>query len=386
MKFAVKTGTTNVKKWTEKLPRDGWLVTYTPSKVLAFRAGNTDGSAMRNDADGWRISSPTRKTFLTKLDEKNLLINEDASQREVKSVSISKISGKLASFDTPLALTTKTMWYTETIPSEVDANIKKIQVDLLCNWLPSELTPPQDITEGFLITPTSFIPDGRDQKDIVERRKTKGKDALTAELGMPIYVEELTGTCTDRTAIADGGEITLQLMQPKDGQQITRNFSVRHQTQSPFKIKTMKLYLGSVELKSFKYNKEGNLIDISDVTIPPEIPAGKYDLKVIVIDEKWYSDSKTVAVTLVDADTHAPYLMEDKVKVTENNKGGFDIVILFADEEGTIASGMIKKDEKIIHEFKGNVAYFSVGTLGPITYTVTDGAWNAANGTYELKN
>lgn len=52
IKFATKTGTTNVVKGKEKLPRDGRLMSYTPSKVLALRAGNTDGAAMHKNAYG----------------------------------------------------------------------------------------------------------------------------------------------------------------------------------------------------------------------------------------------------------------------------------------------------------------------------------------------
>ncbi len=385
IKFAVKTWTTNVKKGDQKLPRDGWLVTYTPSKVLAFWAGNTDGSALRADAYGGWISSPTWKTFITKLKEKGLIQNETASEREVKSVTISKVSGKLASFDTPLALSQKTLAYTNTVPLQVDENITKIQVDMLCNGLPSELTPPQDLSDAYLIKPETFLPDQRDQADIIERWKTKGIEKYTAELGLPIYLEELTGACTDRAEIASGGEISLDLVQPKEWQQISRNFSVRHQTKSPFKIKTMKLYLGSIELKSFKYNKEWNLIDISNISIPPEVPAGNYSLKAIVIDEKWYSDSKTVNVQLIDADINAPYLMQDKVQVTKKADNKYDVVILFADNEWIIASGTIKQGDTTLYEFKGNVAYFTVSSLGTISYTVTDNSGNVGNGTWELK-
>jgi len=48
------------------------------------------------------------------------------------------------------------------------------------------------------------LPDKRDQADIIERWNTKGKDIYTAELGLPVYLEALTGACTDRAAIAEG--------------------------------------------------------------------------------------------------------------------------------------------------------------------------------------
>jgi membrane carboxypeptidase/penicillin-binding protein PbpC len=51
--FATKSWTTNIVKWEEKLPRDGWLASYTPSKVLILRAWNTDAKPLHKDAYGW---------------------------------------------------------------------------------------------------------------------------------------------------------------------------------------------------------------------------------------------------------------------------------------------------------------------------------------------
>ena len=52
IKFAHKTGTSNRRNGDKVLPRDGWLATYTPSKVTVFWAGNTSGKPMHADAYG----------------------------------------------------------------------------------------------------------------------------------------------------------------------------------------------------------------------------------------------------------------------------------------------------------------------------------------------
>ena len=91
----------------------------------------------------------------------------------------------------------------------------------------------------------------------------------------------------------------------------------------------MKLYLDDIELRSFSYNKSGNLIDIMTVNVPDVIEPGKYTLKVVVTDDKGYSDVSEVEVRLTDKDDEPPYLIEEKMKVVKNSEGGYDVVMLF---------------------------------------------------------
>ncbi len=52
LKLAAKSGTSDVKTPNGARPRDGWLATYTPSRVAIFWVGNTDGSPMNRNAFG----------------------------------------------------------------------------------------------------------------------------------------------------------------------------------------------------------------------------------------------------------------------------------------------------------------------------------------------
>lgn len=383
--FATKSGTTNVKKWKEKLPRDGWFVAYTPDHVMMFRWGNTDGSPLRKDAYGGWINSPIWKTFTKKLEEHGDIQNTSIPQREVSGVSISKISGKLASYETPLAFVKKSLGYIKTLPTQIDENIKKIKVDILCNGKPSELTPPTDIEDAYLIQPESILPDQRDKDDIIEWWEKDGLEKYKEETQKPLFIKEFTGDCQERYTIAELGEISLTIMQPKSGDTVSRKFSLWHQTRSPFTIKTMKLYLDDIELKSFNYNQTGNLIDISTVTIPPEIDAGTYNLKAVIFDDKWYSDSQTISITIADSDTTPPYFMDDKIKITPQEDGSYEVVLIFWDDASTIASGSITQGENQIYTIKNNVALFTVPDLEPLHYSVADSAGNIAEGTVVLK-
>lgn len=52
LKLAIKSGTSDVKTPNGTRPRDGWLASYTPSKVAIFWVGNTDGAPMNRNAFG----------------------------------------------------------------------------------------------------------------------------------------------------------------------------------------------------------------------------------------------------------------------------------------------------------------------------------------------
>jgi len=382
--FATKSWTTNVVKGTEKLPRDAWLVNYTPSKVIINWAWNTDWSALRKDAFGWWLNSPIRKTFVTKLDENSYIQDERPAQMEVAPVTISNISWKLATENTPLAFTKKSLGYLKTLPTQVDTNVETIKVDSLCGKLPSELTPADDIKNAYFIRPESILPDNRDRADILNRRETTGKNRFAEQLDTDITLKQLEGICDERNLIAELGEISINIMQPVQGQKVSREFTFWHQTKSPFKITSMKLFLWSIELDSFAYNRSWNLIDINTLKIPAEIPAGTYPLKAVIVDEKWYSDSKTLTIELIDNDVTPPYLLTDKIQVEKTASWNFDVVLLFADDEGTIAGWSISQNDEEVYAIEKNVANFEVATLGTFDYTVKDNSGNEKTSTITL--
>lgn len=369
---ANKSGTTNVVRWTEKFPRDGWLATYTPNKVLVSWAWNTDWSAMAFDAFGWRLNSPMQKSFIKKLQDNGLIQDEVMQRMEVKDATISKLSWKLASYDTPLAFAKKSLWYIKTLPTQVDTSTQTIEVDTLCNKLPGPLTPANDIATAWYINPKTILPDGRDQWSIIERWKNWWAQAFQEELWTPILLEEVEWLCDERVLLQQMWEIDMQLIQPVNGQEVSREFTLWHQTTSPFVIQSVKLYLWTIELDSISYNKSWNLIDIVTVKIPETIDSWIYQLRVVVLDEKGYTDTEVVSLKIWVEDTQAPYLLEDKVRVTDRDEGWYDVVMLFADDASTITIWTITQWDEILHEFDWNLANFVTQEIWTVQYSVTD--------------
>jgi penicillin-binding protein 1A len=383
--MATKSGTTNIVKWEEKLPRDGRLMTYTPSKVLWLWWGNTDGSAMYKDAYGWWLNSGIRKSFLNKLLENGYIQNETVNPTEIKEVVISKISGKLASADTPLDLTQKTVAYLQTAPTTFDASVTMQDIDMLCMGTPSELTPPQDLSSAYFIIPETIMPDKRDLTDIQNRWQNSGIERYKESL-WPILLDQLTGSCAElRQWLTTQGDITLSILKPLAAEKITRSFSLWHQSNSTNLIKTVKVLLDNQEIKTQSYNKRGDLNDIITVSVPNTISAGNHELKIIVIDDQWYSNTKTVQVALIDSDTTPPYLMDTKVQIEQKTDWSYAIALLFADESSTLQEGTIEQNGTVIHSFTNNIAQFSVTDLNsPLSRVALDSATNKWTGTIDL--
>ena len=48
----------------------------------------------------------------------------------------------------------------------MDEHIQKVDIDIICNGKPSELTPSSDLKTAYQITPISLMPDQRDTQAI----------------------------------------------------------------------------------------------------------------------------------------------------------------------------------------------------------------------------
>jgi len=375
--IATKSGTTNVVNGDIKLPRDGWMASYTPSKVLLMWWWNTDATPMSFNAYGWWLNSPTRKTFLTRMKNQQYIVNETTQEVDVKKINISKLSWKLANVSTPSVFMKQSLWYIHSLPTEYDNQVSSYQVDTLCNWKPTDLTPETDLATAWYIRPQTIMPGNFDQDDVITRWRNGGTQRYSSSGTFSLSPWPNT-ECEERASIAELWEITMELMQPVEWQQITKSFSFWHQTKSPFAITEMKLTLGETELGTITYDQTSPVIDIRDITIPDAIAPWAYVLKAIIYDEKWYSDSRSVRVVVWDAnsDTTPPYLIQDKIKVTTNQDGSYDIVLLFGDDASSIDSGTLSLWWEQIHSFEGNIANFSSQWLWTLSYKVSDTSGN----------
>lgn len=142
---AIKTGTSNKEIMPVKiLPSNVWAIGYTPSVVTGVWAGNSDGSVLKPNADGYNIAAPIWSKFMSKALEGKP--NESFQRPEgIKYIKVSRASGKLPSADTPESDIVSEPFASFSIPTGVDNIYKTMEVNDKDDLLPNEYTPKEYI-------------------------------------------------------------------------------------------------------------------------------------------------------------------------------------------------------------------------------------------------
>ena len=141
---AAKTGTSTKSNKQETggsvRPSDGWVIGYTPTIVTGVWIGNTDGTGMSYNADGYTSASGIWNTVMTKALSK--LPNEPFPVPEgIKKISISKASGKLPSANTPQEFLTADYFASFAVPTEIEKSFVEVEIDKISGLLATEFTP-----------------------------------------------------------------------------------------------------------------------------------------------------------------------------------------------------------------------------------------------------
>lgn len=141
---AAKTGTSTKENKQDAggsvRPSDGWVIGYTPTIVTGVWIGNTDGTGMSYNADGYTSASGIWNTVMTKALAK--MPNEPFPVPEgIKKISISKASGKLPSANTPQDFLTADYFASFAVPTEVEKSFVEVEIDRISGLLATEYTP-----------------------------------------------------------------------------------------------------------------------------------------------------------------------------------------------------------------------------------------------------
>ena len=158
---AAKTGTSNKEITPVKiLPSNLWTIGYTPSIVTGVWVGNSDGTPMKPNADGYNVAAPIWSKFMTKA----LAGTPDEAfpiPADIKTVIVSRASGILPSADTPADAQAPEVFASFAVPTEVDDIYKQVEVNDLDNLLPNEFTPKERIKKKLFMNhhdPISLFP------------------------------------------------------------------------------------------------------------------------------------------------------------------------------------------------------------------------------------
>lgn len=381
----LKTGTSNAKTSRGNRPRDGWLATYNGSKVALFWAGNADGTPMNRNAFGGTIHAGPMKSFFTSLVKNNYITNDTIKSVDTTPVSISKITWKIANENTPSEFVVSTLRYNRWIALEEDWEMKSFEYDSLCNGAQSQNTPLDSLKKWYVIQPTTIIPSKMDLNDITMWRK----EWSSFTWDMPewwfvswnitynypnIFIEAPVDPCNERWAKEDT-DINIDVMNPTANDVVSNKFSLWYSVNAQRGLKSVLVFADDKQIAQFSYNGKNKYIN--DLTsVSSDLNDWEHNIRVVVVDAEWYSNTKTFDIEIVTKDSEAPFILEDKTKVQKLENGKYQVNIILDDKLSYIEYGRISIGEKTVFEFDWKAAVFTLDQISPVTVLAKDAYGN----------
>ncbi len=392
--YANKSGTTDMKDAKGKaLPRDGWLAWYTPSKVAIFRAGNTQGNAMHANAYGGWVNGKTFRQFFSQLLTSGKIATEELSPVEVKDVAISRLSWKLANNNTPAQYKINSMGYINSLPTETDSTFSPIQIDKACMGKVTEMTPRYDILDTYIVKPVSFMPNQMDLQDIINRFASSvgtwsGSWSVEGEAWNDfagLVVKEPDTICTTRALLQEDSSVVVNIRQPKTGIAVGVTTNIWFDVTSTKPLASVRILIDSENVGEYAYSGRNNVSDIKTVTIPDN---GKttHTISIVAWNQDGGYGKQMIEVTIAWADTTPPTLLDNKMSVVKNAENDYTVTVLFIDDISAVKWGKISMTNGVLlKKFNGSVASLNIQIPQPLTFEVTDTAWNTAKWTLEVE-
>jgi len=383
--LALKTGTSNVKTDRWNRPRDWWMAVYNATKVAVFWAGNADWTPMNRNAFWWTIHANPMRNFFWWLVKNNYISNDTIRSVDVTTVNISKISWKLATDSTPSEFVINTMRYIRGVGLEEDSWVSPFEYDTLCNGVLSPTTPTENTKKGYLIQPSTFIPSRIDLAEITNwRRVWSNFTGLFSEWWFVsgnvtytypnVFIESPTKPCEDRWTKEDLS-INIDIISPKDSSKISDKFGLRYSIKADKWVKSVFIFADWNQIWSFSYN--GRKDSINELTsLSSKLSIGTHLLELVAVDSDWYSNKKSFTVDVVSTDNTPPTILETKTNIQELENWKFQVNIILEDDLSFIEYWKISTWDKVILEFKWQVASFTLDELWTIKVLAKDAYQN----------
>lgn len=383
LKYAVKSWTSNkvIKEGDKEIsvPRDGWLATYTPSRVTMYWAGNANDKPMNKNALWLLLNSEVNKSFYSQLLSNWYIQNENMTQpSDVSTVTISKITWRLANENTPEEFKVSTLTYNKNIPW--DDTYTTISVDKMCGGKISPLTPADQRQRAYVFTPISIT--SFDNQDIVKRYAEQNKKLMTEpdNIYAKLFVQEPTEYCEWR-AVEESETVQLSTSLTKN-QNITNKISLSFTAESTTnKISKVTILINDVIVWNYSYNT-ALVQDTKELRLSNLAP-GKVTMQIIAVDEQGKARTLSLPLMLVAWDSDKPNIDKSAISVKQT-EWGYSVKLAFIDPTSGIANSTIKLPNGEKKVFQWSNAEFIVSELGIISYSVIDSFNNQTDGTVNL--
>lgn len=308
---------------TVTLPGDSWTVGFSPHLITGVWVGNNTGEAMRSGATGLTVAAPLWRNFMIFAHEKIFENGADPektypSSAPLQKQLINKLSGKLATEETPESLKVEEVFATGTNPPTLDNSVQEIEINRITGQ-PADETTPENLKIKQKVLQLSSIEPGIPNWNNPVREWIFNHPRFMLSMGTIFDegpLEEPIESETPETNPEDlarllkdpsseglgefGSPPMIDITSPREGGTIAPgSIDVQVSTSSRFGIKNVEFYLNDkYEMTSTQWPYTGNIV------LPVESPETNY-IKVIIMDERGAISFDEVKITLGE-DTTGP--------------------------------------------------------------------------------
>jgi membrane peptidoglycan carboxypeptidase len=142
---AAKTGTSTKENKQESggavRPADAWTIGYTPTIVTGVWTGNTNGTGLGYNANGYDTAGPIYQAVMAKALE-GMSAEPFPQPKGIQEIAISKVSGKLPVY-TPSEEVYTEKFSSFSVPEAEDQVLIEVEIDKISGLLATEFTPPE---------------------------------------------------------------------------------------------------------------------------------------------------------------------------------------------------------------------------------------------------
>lgn len=289
---AAKTGTSNKKLPNGNiLPNNLLTIGYTPDLVAGAWAGNADGSPAHWSASGYSAAAPIWHDFMERALEDRPSLTFTKPEK-IKSLQISKASGKVPSQHTPDGEIITEEFASFSVPTEVDNAFQKFLIDKITNQLATEFCPEDQVIEKSFRVHESNFASTYPTWDADIKAWAEGLEPDTENpfaFGIPP-----TETCELHTEYADPAENpTIRITQPSSFAQVDSNrLRVVTQVDAPRGISKVEFFRDG----DLHYT-ETQAPWVGSVRINKSAPAGTtFKITAKITDELGYTAESTIEI------------------------------------------------------------------------------------------
>ncbi|MDD2907214.1 MAG: transglycosylase domain-containing protein [Candidatus Gracilibacteria bacterium] len=310
---AAKTGT-STKQYEQDgkkyiFPRNLLTIGYTPQITTVVWAGNTDGSATNMSGDGLNAAGPIWRDFM-EYAHKSLPVKTWSKPKGVSEINISEITGLLPNPENAQAnLLVKSLFVNK--PTKYDNSFNTTQIDILCNGIVNENTPPAAIKNATLIEFHSLQPDNPSWEIPVQ--EWARSDAAKEKYGnIENLVTSKSNEICERTG-SSGNTLLKSNIKSNSNYFVGENY-VEIAYRSDNIVKLLEVLINGIVVQTIDTEGKKEGIYSGNMFLPGMYKNQTVSLEIRAVDSNFYSKSEINSINIGNKDDSSPIInMENPI-------------------------------------------------------------------------